>query len=94
MMSLIEYSKKPGPTSLSEAAKLVALFFIKMYQLMIGPLLMPTCRFYPTCSNYAKEAYETHGAWTASALTIKRICKCHPLGGHGYDPVPIKGKTA
>ncbi|MGI9609595.1 MAG: membrane protein insertion efficiency factor YidD [Acidimicrobiia bacterium] len=48
----------------------------------------PSCRFVPTCSAYAAEAVESHGAVRGSAYAVRRICRCHPLGSHGYDPVP------
>jgi len=48
----------------------------------------PCCRFHPTCSEYAKEALESHGLVMGIWLTIKRLSKCHPLGGSGFDPVP------
>ncbi len=91
MMSLIKYSEKLGTRS-SEAIKIIVLLLIRFYQLIIGPLLQPSCRFYPTCSNYAKEAYQKHSVSMATQLTIKRICKCHPLGSYGYDPVPGTGE--
>ena len=47
------------------------------------------CRFHPTCSEYAIEALDTHGAWRGGWLTIRRLLRCRPGGGHGYDPVPI-----
>lgn len=46
------------------------------------------CRYIPTCSNYALDALETHGAVRGSYLTTRRLCRCHPWGGHGFDPVP------
>jgi uncharacterized protein len=46
------------------------------------------CRFVPSCSEYAAEALSTHGAWRGSLLVVRRISRCHPLGGHGFDPVP------
>jgi len=52
----------------------------------------PTCRFYPTCSQYGKEAFQKHNFFYASFLTIKRIIKCNPLNKGGYDPVPKKRK--
>lgn len=61
---------------------------IKLYQWIISPLLGPKCRFTPTCSHYAVEALKKHGVLKGMWLTIKRISRCHPWGGHGYDPVP------
>jgi len=65
----------------------VLIFPIRVYQRVLSPLLPNRCRFYPTCSHYAVEAIEKHGArglW----LALKRILKCHPLHPGGYDPVP------
>lgn len=61
---------------------------IKIYQWIISPILGPKCRFTPTCSHYAVEALKKHGALKGLWLTIKRISRCHPWGGQGYDPVP------
>lgn len=63
---------------------------IKFYRGSISPMLPPACRFTPTCSQYAIEAIETHGPLKGMMLTAKRIGKCHPWGGSGYDPVPPK----
>jgi hypothetical protein len=71
--------------------KILALPFIgliKIYQWVISPWLGPKCRFTPTCSNYALEAFKKHGVFKGFWLTVKRISRCHPWGGHGYDPVP------
>ncbi|QLG89483.1 membrane protein insertion efficiency factor YidD [Chitinibacter bivalviorum] len=62
--------------------------FVKLYQLMISPLLGPRCRFTPSCSQYSVEALQKYGAAKGSCLTVRRICRCHPWGGSGYDPVP------
>lgn len=59
-----------------------------VYRKFISPLKPPTCRFYPTCSQYAMEALEVHGAAKGSWLAVKRICKCHPFHPGGVDPVP------
>ena len=60
---------------------------IDIYRLAISPWLGNRCRFTPTCSDYAKQALDHHDVLTASMMTAKRICRCHPWGGHGYDPV-------
>jgi len=64
------------------------LFFIKVYQLLISPLTGPTCRFYPSCSEYAFEAVKKHGSLKGVFLAVKRILKCHPFHPGGFDPVP------
>lgn len=61
---------------------------IRFYRRFISPLKPPMCRYLPTCSAYALEALERHGAVKGSWLATKRICRCHPWGGSGYDPVP------
>ncbi len=68
------------------ALPLIAL--VKLYQLAISPWLGGNCRFQPTCSAYAIEALETHGPLKGSWLAMRRISRCHPWGGSGYDPVP------
>ncbi|HVX50001.1 MAG TPA: membrane protein insertion efficiency factor YidD [Chitinophagaceae bacterium] len=64
------------------------ILLIKIYQYGISPLLGPKCRFTPTCSQYAAEALKKHGLFKGGWLALKRISKCHPGGGSGYDPVP------
>lgn len=69
---------------------------IRFYRYVISPLLPPSCRFVPTCSDYALEALRTHGVVKGSWLTIRRIMRCHPFSRHkGFDPVPKRaiGKT-
>jgi uncharacterized protein len=61
---------------------------IKIYQLIISPILGPKCRYTPSCSHYAVQALKKYGVFKGSWLAIKRIARCHPWGGHGYDPVP------
>jgi uncharacterized protein len=61
---------------------------IRGYQLLLAPLLPPACRFYPSCSHYAAEAIERHGPWHGLLLAVRRLSRCHPWGGSGYDPVP------
>lgn len=64
------------------------IFLIKIYQWIISPILGPKCRFTPSCSHYGLEALKKYGIIKGTWLTIKRIARCHPWGGHGYDPVP------
>ena len=61
---------------------------IRFYQLCISPMLPSACRFTPTCSQYAVEAIMKHGIFSGSWLALRRILRCHPWGGSGYDPVP------
>jgi uncharacterized protein len=61
---------------------------IKIYQWIVSPWMGPKCRFTPSCSQYAVEALKKHGLFKGMWLAIKRISRCHPWGGHGYDPVP------
>ena len=68
--------------------KSLLLLLVRAYQLGVSPYLGQNCRFYPTCSNYAREAIGTHGAVTGSVLAVKRLCKCHPWHAGGVDPVP------
>ncbi|HWW68582.1 MAG TPA: membrane protein insertion efficiency factor YidD [Duganella sp.] len=65
-------------------------FLLRAYQLTISPLLGPRCRFYPSCSNYALEALQVHGAAKGGWLAAKRVCRCHPFNDGGFDPVPPK----
>lgn len=64
------------------------IFLIKVYQYTISPLLGPSCRFHPTCSQYGIEAFRKYGFFKGFYLTTRRILRCHPWGGHGHDPVP------
>ena len=67
---------------------LILIIPIKSYQILISPLLGPSCRFTPTCSQYAVEAIQKYGPFKGSWLAFKRIIRCHPWGGCGHDPVP------
>lgn len=64
------------------------ILLVRFYQLAISPWLPPRCRYQPTCSAYAIEALRKHGAIKGGMLATRRICRCHPWGGSGYDPVP------
>jgi putative membrane protein insertion efficiency factor len=61
---------------------------IRAYRYVISPMLGPTCRFYPSCSCYAEEALQRHGAMRGSYLTVRRLLRCHPWHEGGFDPVP------
>jgi putative membrane protein insertion efficiency factor len=61
---------------------------IRAYRFLLSPMLGSNCRYHPSCSAYALEAIERHGAERGGWLSVKRICRCHPWGAHGYDPVP------
>lgn len=64
------------------------LGLVWLYRYAISPLIGANCRYQPTCSAYAEEALRKHGAFRGTWLTIKRVSRCHPWGGSGYDPVP------
>jgi len=66
----------------------LAILMIRLYQHVISPWMMPGCRYTPTCSEYGVQALQKHGLLKGCWLTLKRILRCHPWGGHGYDPVP------
>lgn len=61
---------------------------LRGYRLLVSPILGPSCRYLPSCSEYALEAIERHGPLWGGWLALKRILRCHPWGGSGYDPVP------
>ena len=68
--------------------KQVLMFLVRAYQLLVRPVLPPTCRFSPSCSQYSLEAISKHGALKGFWLTIKRVIRCNPWNPGGYDPVP------
>ena len=86
-MQFVEYLKR-----LLRAVKwLLAqpfILLVRFYQVCISPLKPPSCRFTPTCSQYAVEALRKHGPIKGLYLTVRRLLRCHPWGGSGYDPVP------
>ena len=73
---------------------LSARALIRLYQWCISPFLAPCCRYLPTCSDYAEEALAEHGPAAGGWLALKRICRCHPWGGSGFDPVPAARRGA
>jgi putative membrane protein insertion efficiency factor len=68
--------------------KYIAMALIRLYQLTLSPLLPPSCRFTPTCSQYGYEAFNRFGFLKGGLLTVKRILRCNPFNPGGYDPVP------
>jgi putative membrane protein insertion efficiency factor len=66
----------------------ILIFIVRAYQTVLSPLLPPACRYYPSCSNYAIEAIEKHGAWRGGRMAASRILRCHPFHPGGFDPVP------
>ncbi len=68
--------------------KTILLALIRIYQLSFSMLLGRSCRYLPTCSDYASEAIDKHGAWHGFLLGLARVSRCHPWGGDGFDPVP------
>ena len=77
---------------LRRTASIVLIAPIRFYRFFVSPMLPPSCRFTPTCSQYAIEAIEKHGALKGLGLAVRRLARCHPItwlgGSHGYDPVP------
>ena len=73
---------------LSSIPALVLRALVRFYQFAVSPLLTPSCRFHPSCSEYAREALTRFGAAEGARLTVLRLMRCHPWGGAGFDPVP------
>lgn len=85
---MVEDSFGKGKRVASRALGLFLRVLIAIYRYAISPCLLPRCRFVPTCSAYAAEAIRAHGPLRGTALALKRISRCHPWGGWGYDSVP------
>ena len=86
-----KHSQRPSQNWVQTLKKIAVFPFIvliRFYQLFISPLKPASCRFTPTCSAYAMEAFKKHGPIKGLYLTVRRILRCHPWGGSGYDPVP------
>jgi len=78
------------PGRISRLVSLPFIILIKLYQFTLSPTFGRHCRFHPTCSWYALEAYRVHGPTRGTWLTVRRLLRCHPFGGSGYDPVPAR----
>ena len=81
-------SKPSKSVELSRWAALPAKGLVHIYRLLISPVLPASCRYAPSCSEYALEALTRHGIFAGGWYTLKRLGRCHPWGGSGYDPVP------
>ena len=77
-----------APTLPLTGAQRVALLFLRGYKLLVSPFFAGSCRYVPSCSDYAAEAIAVHGAVTGCGLALRRLARCHPLGAHGLDTVP------
>jgi uncharacterized protein len=77
---------------LSRILSRAILIAISFYQKIVSPLKPPTCRFHPTCSEYAKEAVEKFGPWKGTGMAVRRLMKCHPFNPGGHDPILKENK--
>ena len=77
-------------SKIRQVCQFILLSGVRIYRTLLSPLMVPTCRYLPTCSEYALDAIGQHGPWRGLVLTMKRLKKCHPWGGHGLDFVPEK----
>ncbi|MBI4265494.1 MAG: membrane protein insertion efficiency factor YidD [Acidobacteria bacterium] len=90
------FSNAPAAKA-SEGASVAATLVLALlhgYKLLISPLFAGSCRYYPSCADYMKEAVVEHGAARGTWLGLRRLSRCHPLGSHGFDPVPPGRGTA
>ena len=80
---------------MNQLSKTIVLSVLRGYKWAISPMLSPACRYVPTCSEYALEAVDRYGVLRGSVMAIRRVLRCHPLAGSGYDPVfnPKTGAT-
>ena len=76
----------------TKSITVIIVGIIKLYQIVISPVMGPSCRHFPTCSQYSIESVKTHGVIRGLYLALKRILRCRPGGTHGYDPVPKREK--
>lgn len=81
------------PGKRPSAAARVLMLLLTGYRNFISPMLAPRCRFYPSCSAYALEAVQVHGALRGCWLAARRLSRCHPFHAGGFDPVPVPGRT-
>lgn len=74
--------------------KTLLVWLLRGYQLLLSPMIGPKCRFYPSCSSYAIEALQVHGAAHGALLAARRVCRCHPWNPGGVDPVPPRTRDS
>ncbi len=72
--------------------KKIVLALLAAYRRLISPWVGPACRYLPTCSQYAAEAVDRYGVWRGGLMALRRLVRCHPFGGSGYDPVEVKSR--
>jgi uncharacterized protein len=87
-MAPAEHAPRAPRSPIARAAAWLLIFLVRGYQVVLSPLFPPACRYYPSCSQYAIEALEKHGALRGAWLAARRIARCHPFRPGGYDPVP------
>lgn len=87
-MTVVSLASPPRRGRAARLAAGVAIALIRCYRFAFAPVSRGACRFDPTCSAYALEAIERHGAWRGFGLAFRRLLRCHPLGPSGWDPVP------
>ena len=68
----------------------IALLFIRAYKITLSPLFTGSCRYTPGCADYMSESITRYGVFRGGWIGTRRLCRCHPFGGHGYDPVPVQ----
>jgi putative membrane protein insertion efficiency factor len=86
VMNNLSFSMRRALSLLARLPRLLLIGLVRLYQLVLSPHLGRTCRFHPTCSAYAIQAFREYGALKGLVLTVHRLLRCHPWGGHGYDP--------
>jgi uncharacterized protein len=88
MIGAIDSAGRALGRGLGTGARAALITLVRGYQVALSPLLPPSCRYYPSCSAYAIEALERHGALRGSWLALRRLARCHPFRPGGFDPVP------
>jgi putative membrane protein insertion efficiency factor len=85
--------RAPSRDTLSRGQR-CAIVLLRLYKLLLSPMFAGSCRFLPSCSDYAREAVTEHGVLKGTWLAARRLGRCHPLGSSGYDPVPRRASRA